>query len=45
MLEDQKNNDNIRVNIEDLEGKIKGIQHGLGTLGELKGELNNYVAE
>ncbi len=45
LLEDQKNNDNIRVNIEDLEGKIKSIQHGLGTLGELKGELKNYVAE
>ena len=43
LLEDQKKNDSIRANIEELERKLKVVEEGLSSIVGLKGELKNYV--
>lgn len=45
LLEDQRDNDNIRATIADLEIKLADVANGLSTIASLKGELKNYVGE
>lgn len=45
LLDDQKNNNSIIANINDLERKIEIIKKESISVSELKTELKNYVEE
>lgn len=45
LLEDKNSNEKRRKNVEDLEKKVELVCKGLKQIGELKGELKNYVAD
>lgn len=45
LLEDQENNESIRVNIEDLEHKLQVVEDGIVSITSIKEELKNYVEE
>ncbi len=45
LLEDKENNDKLRETIEDMECKLAVVEAGVSEVGELKGELKNYVGE
>lgn len=45
LLKDKEDNDKLRETIEDMERKLNVVEVGISKVGELKGELKNYVGE
>lgn len=45
LLDDKEDNDKLRETIKDMERKLAVVEAGISEVGELKGELKNYVGE